>query len=69
MAESSVFFTARWKFQAGVPVSIDVLDFPQAPSYLSTFSASPASLGALVEILARELELAGVNPLPGLVDW
>ena len=51
---------------AALKSPVDVLDFPTAPTYLSTFGTTAGQLDALADILTGETEASGANPLPGL---
>jgi beta-N-acetylhexosaminidase len=45
---------------------VDLLDFPNAPTYLATFGTTRGQLQGMVEGLVGKAQVAGQNPLPGL---
>jgi beta-N-acetylhexosaminidase len=44
----------------------DLLEFPNAPTYLATFGTTSGQIDALVNVLFGRQEPLGTNPLPGL---
>jgi beta-N-acetylhexosaminidase len=45
----------------------DLLEFPNAPTYLTTCGTTPGQVQALADILAGAAQPAGSNPLPGII--
>lgn len=45
---------------------VDILDFPDAPTYLATFGTTRGQLQRMVEVLVGKAQAVGQNPLPGL---
>ena len=45
----------------------DLLEFPQAPTFLATYGTTGGQLDALVEVLVGKMAPVGEDPLPGLI--
>jgi beta-N-acetylhexosaminidase len=60
--------------KTGVPLVVvalksptDILDFPDIPTYLTTFGTTDGQIHTLAGVLAGDTQATGVNPLPGLM--